>query len=88
MNGPKTVRVRLALPCSEGRGVRLWLHENNSLSSMLGGQHRRVTFHETHRFFNIRLNRTISGLFSRSLMRCGERERGCGCGSNLFAMQP
>ena len=88
MNGPKTVRVRLTLPCSEGRGVRLLLHENISPSSMLGGQHRSVTFHETHRFFNIRLNRTISGLFSRSLMRCGERERGCGCRSNLFAMQP
>jgi hypothetical protein len=63
MNGPKTVRVRLALPCSEGRGVRLLLHENISPSSMLGGQHRSVTFHETHRFFNIRLNRTIPGLF-------------------------
>ena len=88
MHGHKTVRVRLALPCSEGRGVRLLLHENISPSSMLGGQHRSVTFHETHRFFNIRLNRTISGLFSRSLMRCGERERGCGCRSNLFAMQP
>ena len=88
MNGPKTVRVRLTLPCSEGRVVRLLLHENISPSSMFGGQHRSVTFHETHRFFNIRLNRTISGLFSRSLMRCGERERGCGCRSNLFAMQP
>jgi hypothetical protein len=63
MNGHKTVRVRLALPCSEGRGVRLLLHENISPSSMLGGQHRSVTFHETHRFFNIRLNRTIPGLF-------------------------
>ena len=63
MNGPKTVRVRLTLPCSEGRVVRLLLHENISPSSMLGGQHRSVTFHETHRFFNIRLNRTIPGLF-------------------------
>ncbi len=71
MNGPKTVRVRLALPCSEGRGVRLWLHENNSLSSMLGGQHRSVTFHETHRFFNIRLHRTIPGQLRSSRTRYG-----------------